>query len=120
MDPKVSFITLRVEDLDAATRYYTDTLGWSPLLLVPGEVSGDPGLLVARDEEQPVPVLVDTYPVAGVASEALEVPEVHLAVQRLERFFLLFGNRIPGIVGKRRRPHVVDLPLFLAGFIRAL
>ncbi|MBW3590883.1 MAG: VOC family protein [Actinobacteria bacterium] len=39
MRQRVDFVTLRVEDLEAATRYYVDGLGWQPLLQVPGEVS---------------------------------------------------------------------------------
>lgn len=39
MRQRVDFVTLRVEDLEAATRYYVDGLGWRPLLQVPGEVS---------------------------------------------------------------------------------
>lgn len=39
MQPRVDFVTLRVEDLKTATRYYVDGLGWQPLLEVPGEVT---------------------------------------------------------------------------------
>jgi uncharacterized glyoxalase superfamily protein PhnB len=39
MKARVDIITLRVEDLDAATAYYTDGLGWKPVLAVPGEVT---------------------------------------------------------------------------------
>ena len=38
MDPRVSFITLAVSDLDATRRFYVDGLGWTPELDVPGEV----------------------------------------------------------------------------------
>lgn len=38
-DQRLDVLTLRVEDLDAATRFYTDGLGWEPLLAVPGEVT---------------------------------------------------------------------------------
>lgn len=38
MDPRVSFITLAVADLDATRRFYVDGLGWTPELDVPGEV----------------------------------------------------------------------------------
>jgi catechol 2,3-dioxygenase-like lactoylglutathione lyase family enzyme len=38
MDPRISFVTLAVRDLDAARRFYVDGLGWSPELDVPGEV----------------------------------------------------------------------------------
>lgn len=39
MEQRIDFVTIRVEDLDAATSYYTDALGWQPLLAVPGEVT---------------------------------------------------------------------------------
>jgi catechol 2,3-dioxygenase-like lactoylglutathione lyase family enzyme len=39
MEPRISILTLRVDDLEAATRYYVDELGWQPLLAVPGEVT---------------------------------------------------------------------------------
>lgn len=39
MQARVDFVTLRVEDLDAATTFYADELGWEPLLQVPGEVT---------------------------------------------------------------------------------
>ena len=39
MDQRIDLITLRVEDLDAATRFYTDRLGWATMLHVPGEVT---------------------------------------------------------------------------------
>ncbi len=38
-DQRLDVLTLRVEDLDAATRFYADGLGWQPLLAVPGEVT---------------------------------------------------------------------------------
>ncbi|RYP88925.1 glyoxalase [Nocardioides guangzhouensis] len=38
MDPRVSFITLAVADLDATRRFYVDGLGWQPEMDVPGEV----------------------------------------------------------------------------------
>lgn len=38
MDPRISFITLAVPDLDAARRFYVDGLGWHPELDVPGVV----------------------------------------------------------------------------------
>lgn len=38
MDQRLSFITLAVDDLDAARRFYVDGLGWRPDLDVPGEV----------------------------------------------------------------------------------
>lgn len=38
MDPRISFVTLAVGDLDAARRFYLDGLGWTPELDVPGEV----------------------------------------------------------------------------------
>jgi uncharacterized protein len=39
MQGRVDIITLRVEDLDAATAYYTEGLGWKAVLIVPGEVT---------------------------------------------------------------------------------
>jgi uncharacterized protein len=39
MKGRVDIITLRVEDLEAATAYYTDGLGWKLALAVPGEVT---------------------------------------------------------------------------------
>jgi uncharacterized protein len=38
MDPRLHFITLATADLDGARRFYTEGLGWSPLVDVPGEV----------------------------------------------------------------------------------
>ena len=38
MDPRVSFITLAVADLDATRRFYVDGLGWTPDLDEPGDV----------------------------------------------------------------------------------
>lgn len=38
MDPRVSFITLAVADIDATRRFYVDGLGWPTELDVPGEV----------------------------------------------------------------------------------
>src|SRR5215211_538214 len=38
MEPRVSFITLAVPDLDAAYAFYVDGLGWEPALHVPGDV----------------------------------------------------------------------------------
>ena len=35
----MSILTLRTENLEAATRYYVDGLGWRPVLAVPGEVT---------------------------------------------------------------------------------
>ena len=39
MDQRIDIITLRVEDLDAATSFYTNGLGWTAMLTVPGEVT---------------------------------------------------------------------------------
>ena len=39
MDQRIDLITLRVEDLVAATRFYADGLGWTTMLHVPGEVT---------------------------------------------------------------------------------
>jgi uncharacterized protein len=38
MEPRISFISLAVRDLDASRRFYVDGLGWPPELDVPGEV----------------------------------------------------------------------------------
>ncbi len=38
MEPRVSFITLAVPDLEAAQAFYVDGLGWTPALHVPGDV----------------------------------------------------------------------------------
>lgn len=38
MDPRVSFITLAVDDLHATRRFYVEGLGWPTELDVPGEV----------------------------------------------------------------------------------
>ena len=38
MEPRVSFITLAVPDLEAAYAFYVDGLGWPPALHVPGDV----------------------------------------------------------------------------------
>jgi uncharacterized protein len=39
MEQRVSIVTIRVEDLEAATRYYVEGLGWRPFLAVAGEVT---------------------------------------------------------------------------------
>ena len=38
MDPRVSFITLAVPDLEAARAVYVDGLGWEPAIHVPDDV----------------------------------------------------------------------------------
>ena len=38
MDPRVSFITLAVPDLEAAYAFYVDGLGWEPAMHVPDDV----------------------------------------------------------------------------------
>jgi catechol 2,3-dioxygenase-like lactoylglutathione lyase family enzyme len=38
MDPRISFVTLAVHDLEASRAFYVDGLGWAPELVVPGEV----------------------------------------------------------------------------------
>ena len=38
MDPRITFVTLAVTDLDRTRRFYVDGLGWAPELDVPGEV----------------------------------------------------------------------------------
>jgi catechol 2,3-dioxygenase-like lactoylglutathione lyase family enzyme len=39
MEQRIDLITVRVEDLDAATRFYADGLGWTTMLHVPDEVT---------------------------------------------------------------------------------
>jgi uncharacterized protein len=39
MEQHVSIFSIRVEDLETATRYYLDGLGWRTFLAVPGEVT---------------------------------------------------------------------------------
>jgi uncharacterized protein len=39
MERRIDLITLRVDDLEAATRAYVEGLGWEPILAVPGEVT---------------------------------------------------------------------------------
>lgn len=39
MERRVDLVTVRVADVESATRYYVDGLGWQPLLAVPGEVT---------------------------------------------------------------------------------
>ena len=38
MDPRVSFITLAVPDLEAERAFYVDGLGWEPAMWVPDDV----------------------------------------------------------------------------------
>ena len=38
MDPRISFVTLAVRDLEASRAFYVDGLGWTPDLHVPGDV----------------------------------------------------------------------------------
>jgi catechol 2,3-dioxygenase-like lactoylglutathione lyase family enzyme len=38
MDPRISFVTLAVRDLDASRRFYVEGLGWPAELDVPSEV----------------------------------------------------------------------------------
>jgi catechol 2,3-dioxygenase-like lactoylglutathione lyase family enzyme len=39
MEQRVSIFTVRVDDLEATTRFYVEGLGWQPFLAVPGEVT---------------------------------------------------------------------------------
>lgn len=39
MEQRVDLITVRTEDVEAATAFYVDALGWEPLMTVPGEVA---------------------------------------------------------------------------------
>ena len=43
MDPRVSFITLAVPDLEAARAFYVDGLGWEAAIEVAGRRADDPG-----------------------------------------------------------------------------
>lgn len=38
MEPRISFVTLAVRDVDRTRAFYVDGLGWKPELDVPGEV----------------------------------------------------------------------------------
>jgi catechol 2,3-dioxygenase-like lactoylglutathione lyase family enzyme len=38
MDPRLTLLTVAVDDLDAERRFYLDGLGWTPTLDLPGEV----------------------------------------------------------------------------------
>jgi catechol 2,3-dioxygenase-like lactoylglutathione lyase family enzyme len=38
MDPRVSFISLAIPDLEAARRFYVDGLGWEAVMYVPDDV----------------------------------------------------------------------------------
>ncbi|RLV51103.1 glyoxalase [Nocardioides mangrovicus] len=38
MDQRLSFVTLAVADLDRTRAFYVDGLGWTPEMVVPGEV----------------------------------------------------------------------------------
>ncbi|SDT17847.1 hypothetical protein SAMN04488570_3757 [Nocardioides scoriae] len=38
MDQRISFVTLAVSDVERSRAFYVDGLGWSPEVLVPGEV----------------------------------------------------------------------------------
>ena len=39
MEQRVSIFTIRTDDLEGATRFYTEGLGWKPFLAVPEEVT---------------------------------------------------------------------------------
>jgi catechol 2,3-dioxygenase-like lactoylglutathione lyase family enzyme len=39
MDQRIDVITLGVPDLEAAHRFYVDGLGWTPTLVIPGEIT---------------------------------------------------------------------------------
>lgn len=66
MNPKLHFITLATQDLDAARAFYVMGLGWEPLVDVPGEIiffQAAPGLTLgffdaakfAKDQELETP-----------------------------------------------------------------
>ncbi|HET7432439.1 MAG TPA: VOC family protein [Nocardioides sp.] len=38
MEPRISFVSLAVRDLEASRSFYVEGLGWSPELVEPGEV----------------------------------------------------------------------------------
>ena len=50
MKPNVSFITLGVDDIAAARRFYVDGLGWQPFFEVPGEDGKDFGALTVKGD----------------------------------------------------------------------
>jgi catechol 2,3-dioxygenase-like lactoylglutathione lyase family enzyme len=88
MDARVDLITLRVEDLEAATRYFVDGLGWRLVLAVPDDVTFvqlGPGqvlalFIAARFDEQFGPTVHPQFNLARVvASEAM----VHAEVERM-------------------------------------
>jgi catechol 2,3-dioxygenase-like lactoylglutathione lyase family enzyme len=90
MEPRVTFITLGVPDLDAARRFYLDGLGWTPTLDVPGEVIfiqvGHGLLLALFDAEK---MAADIGPGASVAPGGAALahnvatePEVDAAIER--------------------------------------
>jgi catechol 2,3-dioxygenase-like lactoylglutathione lyase family enzyme len=50
MNQRIDVITLGVPDLEAAHRFYVDGLGWTPTLVIPGEITfvqAGPGRLLA-------------------------------------------------------------------------
>lgn len=60
MDPRISFVTLAVADLDRTRAFYVDGLGWTPELEVPGDV-----LMIRVGERQ----ILSLWAYAGFESE---------------------------------------------------
>ena len=55
MDPRISFVTLAVPELDAARAFYADDLGWAPVLKVAGDERMIPAGEGLGDRLQPQP-----------------------------------------------------------------
>jgi catechol 2,3-dioxygenase-like lactoylglutathione lyase family enzyme len=83
MEQRVHILTLRVEDLETATRYYVDGLGWRPVLAVPGEVTFlqvAPGLVLSlfdakgfdEDAGRPLPFPFNLAQIVGSEAEVDE------------------------------------------------
>lgn len=70
MDPRISFVTLAVRDLDVTRRFYLDGLGWSAEVDVPGEV------LMIRTGEHLVLSLWDVEAFAAEVGPLREGPGV--------------------------------------------
>lgn len=60
MDPRISFVTLAVADLERTRAFYVDGLGWTPELEVPGDV-----LMIRVGERQ----VLSLWAYAGFESE---------------------------------------------------
>jgi uncharacterized protein len=94
MDPQLHFLTLSTPSLHAARRFYTDALGWTPLLDVEGEIvfyQVAPGTVLGFfDSEKFAADLGPTWPEAEVKGLTLahnvasrdQVAEVVAAMER--------------------------------------